>query len=135
MHRGLSDHLIVRASILGETDRIGSWQLNVQLQPFFLLRYIFFIAFRPLTEDHYGAVKIWLTTEICDLVENYLPEEIAARIKWGPIVPSYISPVCPCLVQCDPSDGAAIIATAQQYSPDKISAIQMAIETSSTYDR
>jgi hypothetical protein len=94
-----------------------------------------FIAFRPLTEDHYGAVKIWLTTDICDLVENNLPEEIAARIKWGPIITSYISPVSRCLVECDPSDRAAIIATAQQHSPDKITEIKMAIEAATTYDR
>ena len=80
-------------------------------------------------------MKIWLTTEVCDILESHLPEEVAARIKWGPIITNYISPVSPCLVECDPSDRAAIIATAQQHSPDKMTEIALVIEAATTYDR
>jgi hypothetical protein len=73
-------------------------------------------------------MKIWLSTETCDVLEQGLPEEVAARIKWGPITPPYLDVPSQCLVECSPKDRAAILATAQQQFPEKLGEIKTAIQ-------
>ncbi len=66
------------------------------------------------------GLKISVTTETCDLIEKHLPTEVGGRIKWRPVIPGELNSQLQCLIECDPKDRCAIIATAEQHFPDKV---------------
>jgi hypothetical protein len=71
-------------------------------------------------------MKISVSTETCDLIEKHVPAEIAGKIKWGPVITGNPGAPLQCLIECDPKDKCAIIATAEQHFPDKLSEVEEA---------
>ena len=74
-------------------------------------------------------MKISVSTETCDLIEKHVPAEIAANIKWGPVITGAPNEPLLCLIQCHPKDQRAIIATAQHHFPDKLSEVEDAFRS------
>ena len=73
-------------------------------------------------------MKISVTTETCDLVQKHLPEKVASRIKWGPVIAGDLDEPLRCLIECDPKDRCVIIATAEQHFADKVSEVKEAFQ-------
>ena len=74
-------------------------------------------------KDH-NEIKLWLTTATCDLVERYLPVNVARRIKWGVYGDGKRTDQCG--LDCDAKDKVTIIATAQQHFPNSVPEIKEA---------
>jgi len=74
-------------------------------------------------------MKISVATETCDLIEKHLPAQIAAKIKWGPVITAAPDEPLLCLIECDPKDQRAIIATAEHHFPEKLSELQEAFRS------
>jgi hypothetical protein len=77
-------------------------------------------------ETRIAELKILVTTETCDLIEKHLPTKVGERIKWGPVIPGELNGSLQCFIECDPKDRCAIIATAEQHFPDKVSEVKEA---------